>query len=167
MVVLAQVFVLVMALATPGIVARIFLMASGRHWQASLVEICSAVLGLVLGAVLFVGGHGIVGIGIGVCLTILVSGVFVLPGLIVRYLHCSPKDLIRQAIAGPFTVTLISSTVAGCFSLAYPEQSLVVAFVAGATVGIVWLASTLALVLTRDQRLRAWRHLSGLAGFAG
>ena len=167
MVVLVQIFVLSMALATPGMVARVFLMACGRHWQASMVEIGSAVLGLALGAVLFVGGYGIVGLGIGVCLTILVSGVFILPSLIVRYLNCSPRGLIKQAIAGPFTVTVISSALAAWFSLAYPEQPFVVAFVAGAVVGIVWLALTLTLVLTRDQRLQAWRHLRGLAGIAG
>lgn len=103
------------ALNAPHIASHTTLSATGRHWLAANSVFISSLFGLVVTVLLVRFTHlGILGAGIGVSLTYLITGVFVWPVLICRHLGISLWNYFKKSYLMP----VIGSLLLAGFSVA-------------------------------------------------
>lgn len=94
------------AFSSVAFIGRSVLTSVGRHWPSALIEMGTALAGLVVGYLLArFSALGVYGITFGVALVLVIRGLLFYPYLIGRFFGISPIKVINQGLGVPFRIT--------------------------------------------------------------
>jgi O-antigen/teichoic acid export membrane protein len=148
------------ALNAPQIASHTTLSATGKHWLAANSFFISSLSGLVVTVLLVRFTHlGILGAGIGVSLTYMLTGVFIWPVLICRHLGISLWKYFKKSYLAPVLVSIVLAGFSAAFNMVIRNSDIHALFVRVAMFFTAAFIMSVYLVLLPQHREYLLRSL--------